>query len=80
MRRRFSAHVDTLDSVFVDAYIEYTGAPFKCMLVGAHKCDVLAADLRALWKQGVLKRSPAGCSGVGMGFPKWIWSYSLVNP
>lgn len=79
MRRSYYA--DTLCADFVDDYIRYTDAPWKCMILGANRCDQLAADLRKLWLRGDLGRYAAGCSGMtGMGFPKWIWSYYLTNP
>jgi hypothetical protein len=80
-KRRIAYQVSTLDSDFVDDYIRYTEASFKCMILGAHRCDQLTADLKKLYDQGHLKRWASGLEGMaGMGFPKWIWSYYLANP
>lgn len=78
---RRAYYVDTLNAEFVDDYLDYTEAPFKCMILGAHRCDQLAADLRTLWKRGDLKRWACGVQGMsGTGFPKWVWSYYLAKP
>jgi hypothetical protein len=82
VKARRSYQVSTLDAYFVDDYIEYTEAPFKGMILGAHRCDQLAADLKKLHDRGDLKRWACGVGGgmSGQGFPKWIWSYYLTNP
>jgi hypothetical protein len=80
-KERRSHYVDTLCADFVDAYIEYSEVSFKPMVLGAHRCDQLAADLKKLCDQGYLQRHASGVQGMsGMGFPKWIWSYRLTNP
>lgn len=81
LSKRCAYQVSTLDAAFVDAYIDYAEAPFKLMILGAHRCDALTADLKALYDEGVLDRWACGVGGMsGMGFPKWIWSYYLVEP
>lgn len=70
--------IDSLNSSFVDDYLEATKAKFHPMPYGAHKCPQLGKDLGDLYRLGKLKRHSTGISELsGMGFPKWTWSYSL---
>jgi len=70
--------VDSLNQVFVDAYLEATDAPFDPMAYGAHRSAMLGRDLSTLHKQGYLDRGRIGLSDMrGMGFPAWIYCYSL---
>lgn len=75
------AVADILNSEFVDAYIEATGASFRRCNWGAHKCRALSDDLRALWKKGYLSRARVSLSGGSWepGLPTWVWSYYLSN-
>lgn len=75
MRRSHS--FSTLDMNFVDAYIDATNAPFEPMILGAHRCAMLAADMLALHKQGVLNKYILGNPGMGTGWPKWVYTYCL---
>lgn len=72
-------HADVLDTALVNAYVEATGAAATLCSIGAPRCPQLGRDLGAMYAAGVLTRSsvgmPAGDSS--MGFPKWIYSYSL---
>lgn len=78
---RRNERFDICDADFVDAYIEATGAPFRPVNYGAHKCPQLGRDLAAMVKGGVLKRTRMGIEGMaGMGFPKWVWGYRLAFP
>ena len=69
--------VDCLDQDFVDAYIEYTGAKFQPMMLGAHRCNQLATDMANMVKVRRLERCRSGVQGAIAGFPKWVWSYCL---
>lgn len=73
------APVDVLNRDFVDAYIEATGASFKAVMYGAHKCPQLGRDLSHLAEVRRLRRYRTGLGdmGSGMGFPRWVWSYRL---
>lgn len=72
-------YVDILDADFIDGFIEITGAEYRAMAFGAAKCPTAGRLLGSMYKQGILKRFasglPAGDSS--MGFPKWVYSYSL---
>lgn len=72
-------NVNVLDAYFVDAFIDFSGAPFRCKVIGANGCPALGRDLLALHKAGKLQRWPAGIGGglSGMGFPRWVWDYKL---
>lgn len=70
--------VNVLDSDFVAAYINATGAHRCIMAYGADKCPQLGKDLSALYNAGKLTRYITGIDGMGgMGFPRWVYSYSL---
>lgn len=79
MQRRGVLYVDVLRTDFVCDYIDETGATSSLMLIGAPKCRRLSDDLLRMYRDGVLKRFPAGLGrgDSSMGFPKWIWSYSV---
>jgi hypothetical protein len=71
--------VDVLDRDFVLAYLNGTNAPFKPVNMGAERCAMLGRDLGELYKQGYLRRNPAGVSGMPHGFPTWVWSYRFTQ-
>ena len=76
----YRVRVDVLDSKFVDDYLQATGAKHSMMMYGAHKCRQLGRDLAALADIKQLERQRIGIGGMaGMGFPSWVWSYSLLN-
>ncbi len=72
-------YADVLDSDLVCAYADATGAVCKFLMVGAPRCAQLGRDLAAMYAAGHLNRTsmglPAGDSSIG--FPKWVYSYSL---
>lgn len=71
--------LDTLNSHLVDDYAERLHVARQFMMIGAHRCSQLAADLRELWKRGYMTRWASGVGGLaGMGFPKWIWMYKAT--
>lgn len=71
--------VDVLDSDFVDAYVDFSGARFVPQKYGAFKCKQLSRDLTEMWQTGELSRSltrlPPGSRNEG--FPGWVYSYTL---
>lgn len=73
-------YCNVLDSAFVGAYIDFTGAPFDLQPFGADKCPQLGRDLSALYKAGKLSRYATGLGpgDASMGFPKWVYSYRLT--
>lgn len=76
-------NVDVLDSDFVCAYADATGAVAYMQHVGAPRCKQLGRDLSAMFAVGRLQRSPTGLptGDASMGFPKkWVYSYSLGTP
>lgn len=72
-----SGYYDILHSEFVDDYLTATNVSFEPMFIGAHRCTTLSTDLRALYVEGTLRRYRAGIHDMGMGWPKWVWSYSV---
>ena len=72
--------VDVLDSAFVDAYADKTGAQVFIQPFGANTCRQLGRDLSKMYKNGLLER---GRIGLGFnwqhGFPKWVYSYHLPD-
>ena len=73
------ANVDVLDSDFVCAYADATEAHATVGMVGAPRCNQLGKDLSAMFAAKRLIRRAVGLQ-VGdssMGFPKWVYSYSL---
>jgi hypothetical protein len=72
--------LDVLNRDFVDAYSDATQAKVAVMMFGANKCPQLGQDLASLYREGLLNRQPAGLTGMaGMGFPRWVYSYSLTE-
>lgn len=69
---------DVLDRAFVDAYLLATKAPHQTMIIGAHKCKMLGADLGELYKKAHLTRFTVGVPGAGPGFPTWVFAYKLT--
>jgi hypothetical protein len=74
-----SNFVSTLDSDFVDAYLDATNAPCQYMILGANRCNALARDLKTLYDAGVLQRHASGIEQAPAGFPKWVWMYSVAD-
>ncbi len=73
------AFANVLDSDLVCAYADATGATVEMMMVGAPRCSQLGRDLSAMFSAGMLSRSASGLPGgdASMGFPKWVYTYSL---
>jgi hypothetical protein len=73
--------VDILDSDFVCGYVDATDASVQFQHLGAPRCAQLGRDLSKMFAAGRLARSPAALpSGdASMGFPKWVYSYSLIE-
>ena len=71
--------VDTLNSQFVDDYIDATDAKFRFTNFGAYKCPQLGRDLSTMFRAGRLRRSRLGLTDGAWqpGFPTWVWCYSL---
>lgn len=66
--------VDVLDTTFVRAYLEATGAPATERFIGAPTCPTLGRDLSRLHREGRLERSRVG---VGGEFASWVYVYNL---
>lgn len=71
--------VNVLDSEFVNAYIEANGARWKRKHFGAPNCPQLVSDLGLMYQLGLVLRRATGTApgDSGMGFPKWVYVYSL---
>ncbi|APQ14717.1 hypothetical protein BJP27_24405 (plasmid) [Pseudomonas oryzihabitans] len=70
--------VDVLNSDFVTAYIEATGAPFVSQAFGADTCRQLGRDLSSMCKSGVLVRGRVGLVEHYQGMPNWVYVYRLA--
>lgn len=68
--------VDVLNDDFVTHYMEKTGAKAGICFYGAPKCRQLGQDLSKMHKLKLLKREICPVD-LGMGFPKWVYSYCL---
>lgn len=69
--------VTVVDQEFVDAYVAATRAKSMTHIIGAPSCAMLGEDLRRLHREGDLERRRVGLSGMGPGWPTWVWSYTL---
>jgi hypothetical protein len=74
-------NVDILDSAFIRAYIEAHDAKFSAPFIGAPRCEQLRRDLGTMFRIGRLTRTAQGlpAGDASMGFPKWIYSYTLKD-
>jgi hypothetical protein len=74
-------HLDTLNTEFVDAYINAFSPPHKIMTFGANKCPELGRLLSSMYKRGIITRQSFGITNGAWqyGFPKWVWSYSIKS-
>lgn len=70
---------DVLDSDLVRAYVDATDAVCATGQIGAPRCPQLGRDLAAMYAAGRLLRKAVGlpAGDASMGFPKWVYSYSL---
>lgn len=75
----FLETVNILDTGFVDAYTEATGAPHDVMPFGANRCKMLGRDLSAMYKAGLLERDTDGIFAGEWGMPRWVYTYSLIE-
>ena len=71
--------VSAVNQAFVDAYVAATGATYSPTMYGSNKCRKLYLDLGEMSDDYRLKRVRTGIKGMaGMGFPNWVWTYSLA--
>jgi hypothetical protein len=68
---------DVLDSDFVNAYCNATGAKGYAQFYGAPKCPMLGRDLSRMHREGSLARHRVGLRCMESGFPSWVYSYSI---
>ena len=70
--------IDILNTPFMDLYID-TFKPEKWSLQfsGAPMCPEVGRLLSSMYKKGILRRHSIGLSEMGVGWPKWIYVYSL---
>lgn len=78
MQENSSRDWDILDTSFVERYIQETGVSFDPMPYGAPKCRTLGEDLSRMERERRVKRTVTPLPGLGMGFPKWVYSYKLT--
>ena len=75
---------------FVDVlcqdFMEQFANRFKCkgrrMSIGAPRVQLAGKTLSTMFKKGLLTRFTVGIDAYagGIGFPKWVYSYSLAKP
>jgi hypothetical protein len=68
--------VDILNA-FVEAYQRATGASIVPKLWGANYCPLLSKDLGQMAAEYRLRRRVVTLREMGMGFPSWVWHYSM---
>ena len=74
--------VDVLNQDFMVAF----AMKFDCRVfrqtIGAPRVPLAGKTLSAMFKKGLLSRFTCGIDGYagGVGFPKWVYSYSLAKP
>lgn len=70
--------VDVLNKDFVDLFIEKFNVKHTVTNYGANKCPYLNRLLSNMYKDGILDRCVVGIpDSKYLGFPSWIYSYSL---
>ena len=73
--------VDILNSKFVDDYInEFNPSKVEILPFGANRCPELGKLLSWGYKNGYLNRGRVSISCKEVGFPNWIYVYSLFEP
>lgn len=69
---------DVTDVAFQEAFAKEFNASFIEKMYGAQPCPLAQRVLRRMWDDYRLRRSIIGLPEMsGMGFPKWVYSYSL---
>lgn len=78
---RTHGQTDVLDSLFHDMYAKrFPGYKRNHYMIGASPVQQAMRDLKRMYKQAILKRSPIGIGNLsGMGFPKWVYTYSICK-
>lgn len=72
---------DVCDSEFHDAFATYFHVKQNEKLWGAQPSPLAMRRLAAMYRDGDLKRCRVGLTQMGgMGFPTWVYSYSLKHP
>lgn len=75
--REHKEGVDILNQDFVDKYIEKFNPKYAVQPYGANTCKQLNRLLSDMYHCNMLNRWVVGLSGIGMGFPKWVYVYTL---
>jgi hypothetical protein len=54
---------------------------WRCIRTGLHTVSTprVGRELAKMARAGYLEKSRAGISGLGYGWPKWVWTYSLTS-
>lgn len=71
--------VDILNSKFVDDYVNQFNAKVEILPFGPNRCLELGKLLSWGYKNGYLNRARISISCKGVGFPNWIYVYSLFK-
>ena len=71
------SHVDILNRQFVDEYIKEFNPKIKETNFGADHCNDLSLSLKMGYDMGIFERARIGLHAHEMGFPNWVYVYSL---
>ena len=74
--------VDVLNQDFMTAFaIRFDCRVFR-QTIGSPRVPLAGKTLSAMFKKGLLTRFTVGIDNYagGVGFPKWVYSYSLAKP
>lgn len=74
---RKNGGADVLNTEFVSAYVEATGAPSEVLAFGADRCRQLGRDLSELFQLKRLQRFRVGLTEHYTGMPNWVYVYEL---
>lgn len=71
--------VDCMSEEFHEEFTRFFGGEVNSKNWGPQSNKLAMSRLKNLYDQGILLRNRIGIEGGGVGFPKWIYVYSL-NP
>ena len=74
--------VDILNQDFMTAFAIHFDCRVFRQTIGAPRVPLAGKTLSAMFKKGLLTRFTVGIGNYagGIGFPKWVYSYSLAKP
>ena len=76
---KLNGPVDILNSEFVEKFILENNVDYMPTNFGAFKCPTLNKELSKLVKNNQLVRHTVGVGSWQPGFPKWVYSYDIIQ-